>query len=385
MFGRFGVTRWVAIAFMLAVAAVIPAKADVTIGVLVPSSGKGASYGQQQRNAINMFMEKYADLGGKAGKLKLLIDDTRGDNAEAINLTRKLIDSDQVVAIIGPEFSAEAEVSFPLAVRGETPMITPMAAKAGIAAANRPWAFRFALTTENVYRPLLDVWLKKKGQKNLIKSVVVFMDGRDAVSSFDGKKVFPTLLKEHGIEILDTVTFQTGDIDYSAQVTRAKALNPDGIVMSALYNEAAHAVSEIRKQGMDQPIVAGVGVNDPRFMQIGGAATEGVFAASDFFAENPKPSVAAWVSAYVKRYNEKPSNAAGEMYDTLYLMRDCIRSTDVTGDDVKADRIKLRDCWANMKNVDAPLTGATTIDKDGDGARIPTVLEVKGGNFVVVQ
>jgi branched-chain amino acid transport system substrate-binding protein len=382
MFGRFGVTRCVAIAFMLAV---IPAKADVTIGVLVPSSGKGASYGQQQRNAINMFMEKYADLGGKAGKLKLLIDDTRGDNAEAINLTRKLIDSDQVVAIIGPEFSAEAEVSFPLAVRGETPMITPMAAKAGIAAANRPWAFRFALTTENVYRPLLDVWLKKKGQKNLIKSVVVFMDGRDAVSSFDGKKVFPTLLKEHGIEILDTVTFQTGDIDYSAQVTRAKALNPDGIVMSALYNEAAHAVIEIRKQGMDQPIVAGVGVNDPRFMQIGGAATEGVFAASDFFAENPKPSVAAWVSAYVKRYNEKPSNAAGEMYDTLYLMRDCIRSTDVTGDDVKADRIKLRDCWANMKNVDAPLTGATTIDKDGDGARIPTVLEVKGGNFVVVQ
>jgi branched-chain amino acid transport system substrate-binding protein len=382
MFGRFGVTRCVAIAFMLAV---IPAKADVTIGVLVPSSGKGASYGQQQRNAINMFMEKYADLGGKAGKLKLLIDDTRGDNAEAINLTRKLIDSDQVVAIIGPEFSAEAEVSFPLAVRGETPMITPMAAKAGIAAANRPWAFRFALTTENVYRPLLDVWLKKKGQKNLIKSVVVFMDGRDAVSSFDGKKVFPTLLKEHGIEILDTVTFQTGDIDYSAQVTRAKALNPDGIVMSALYNEAAHAVIEIRKQGMDQPIVAGVGVNDPRFMQIGGAATEGVFTASDFFAENPKPSVAAWVSAYVKRYNEKPSNAAGEMYDTLYLMRDCIRSTDVTGDDVKADRIKLRDCWANMKNVDAPLTGATTIDKDGDGTRIPTVLEVKGGNFVVVQ
>lgn len=382
MFGRFGVIRCVAIAFMLAV---IPAKADVTIGVLVPSSGKGASYGQQQRNAINMFMEKYADLGGKAGKLKLLIDDTRGDNAEAINLTRKLIDSDQVVAIIGPEFSAEAEVSFPLAVRGETPMITPMAAKAGIAAANRPWAFRFALTTENVYRPLLDVWLKKKGQKNLIKSVVVFMDGRDAVSSFDGKKVFPTLLKEHGIEILDTVAFQTGDIDYSAQVTRAKALNPDGIVMSALYNEAAHAVSEIRKQGMDQPIVAGVGVNDPRFMQIGGAATEGVFAASDFFAENPKPSVAAWVSAYVKRYNEKPSNAAGEMYDTLYLMRDCIRSTDVTGDDVKADRIKLRDCWANMKNVDAPLTGATTIDKDGDGTRIPTVLEVKGGNFVVVQ
>jgi len=136
--------------------AVVPAQADVAIGILIPSSGKGASYGQQQQNAINMFLEKYADLGGKADNMKLVIYDTRGENTDAINLTRRLIDSDQVVAIVGPQFSAEAEVAFPLAVRGETPMVTPMAAKAGITAANRPWAFRFALTTENVYRPLLD-------------------------------------------------------------------------------------------------------------------------------------------------------------------------------------------------------------------------------------
>jgi branched-chain amino acid transport system substrate-binding protein len=359
------------------------AKADVTIGVLIPSSGKGASYGQQQQNAIAMFMAKYGDLGDKAGKLKLVIYDTRGDNAEAINLTRKLIDADQVAAVIGPQFSAEAEVAFPLAVRGQTPMITPMAAKAGIASANRPWAFRFALTTENVYRPLLEAWLK--AQAKPIKTVVILMDAKDAVSSFDGKTVFPKLLKERGIDVLDTVSFQTGDIDYSAQATRASGLNADGIVVSALYNEAAHVIAEIRKQGLTQPIIAGVGVNDPRFIQIGGAATEGTFTASDFFAGNPKPAVASWVADYVKQYDHKPSNAAGEMYDTLYLMRECIKATGVTGTDVKEDRVKLRDCWTTMKDLDAPLTGATSIDQNGDGTRIPAVLEVKGGNFVVVQ
>ena len=66
------------------------AHADVSLGVLIPSSGKGAAYGIQQQNAIEMFMEKYSDLG-KAGKLKLIIYDTRGENTEAINLTRKLI------------------------------------------------------------------------------------------------------------------------------------------------------------------------------------------------------------------------------------------------------------------------------------------------------
>jgi branched-chain amino acid transport system substrate-binding protein len=374
-------TGWAVIALLLAGTA--SAAADVTIGVLVPSSGKGAAYGQQQQNAIAMFMDKYADIGGKTGKLKLIVYDTRGENTEAINLSRKLMDSDQVAAIIGPQFSAEAEVAFPLAVRGQTMMITPMAAKAGIASANRPWAFRFALTTENVYRPLLDAWLKKQG--NAVKKVVILMDGKDAVSSFDGKTVFPALLKEKGIEVLDTISFQTGDIDYSAQVTRAKGLNPDAVVVSALYNEAAHAVAELRKQGMTQPIVAGVGINDPRFIQIGGPATDGVMAASDFFADNPNPTVAAWVKNYEERFKQKPSNAAGQMYDTLYLMRECIKKTGVTGADLNTDRVKLRDCWAGMKDVEAPLMGATTIDKNGDGTRVPTVLVVKGNAFVVAQ
>ena len=236
------------------------AYADVTLGVLIPSSGKGAAYGIQQQNAIDMFMEKYSDLG-PAGKLKLDVYDTRGENPEAINLTRKLIGSD-VVAIVGPQFSAEAEVAFPLAVRGEVPIVTPMAAKPGIAGANQPWAFRYALTSENDYAPLVDAWLKR--QPKPIKTVVVLMDGKDAVSANDGKNVFASVLKAHGIQILDTITFQTGDIDYSAQVTRAKALNPDGIVISALYNEAAHVAVELRKQGMNQPIVAGVGINHPK-------------------------------------------------------------------------------------------------------------------------
>ena len=356
------------------------AKADVTLGVLLPATGRAASYGQQQKSAIEMFMERYADLG-KAGKLKLIIYDTRGDNTEAINLTRKLISTDNVLAVVGPQFSSEAEVSFPLGVRGETVMLTPMAAKPGIAGANRPWAFRFALTTENDYRPLLDAWLKR----HPIKKVVVLHDAKDAVSSFDGKTVFPMLLKERGVEVVDTISFQTGDIDYSAQVTKAKGHSPDGIVVSALYNEAGNVTRELRKQGMNQPIVAGVGVNDPRYIQIAGPAAEGVMAAFDFFAENPNPAVAAWVSEFERRFKVQPSNAAGLIYDSLFLMRDCIIRLGLTGKDIKAERVKIRDCWATMKDREAPLTGATSIDKNGDAIRTPVILQAKGDRFVVAK
>ena len=184
---------------------------------------------------------------------------------------------------------------------------------------------------------------------------------------------------------LDTISFQTGDIDYSAQVTKAKGSSPDGIVVSALYNEAGNVTRELRKQGMNQPIVAGVGVNDPRFIQIAGPAAEGVMAAFDFFAENPNPAVAEWVKEFERRFKVQPSNAAGLMYDSLFLMRDCIIQEGLTGSNIKAERVKIRDCWANMKDRSAPLTGATSIDKNGDAVRKPVILQAKGDRFVIAQ
>jgi hypothetical protein len=81
----------------------------------------------------------------------------------------------------------------------------------------------------------------------------------------------------------------------------------------------------------------------------------------------------------------QPSNAAGLMYDTLYVMRACIMSQGLTGGSLQPERVKLRDCLANMKNQDAPLTGATSMDKEGDAVRKPVILEAKGDKFVVAQ
>ena len=71
------------------------AYADVRIGILMPLTGAGSRYGQEQRVAVDMFLEKYSDLGGAAGKLVPMIYDTRWSGTEAISVTRKLIDSDQ--------------------------------------------------------------------------------------------------------------------------------------------------------------------------------------------------------------------------------------------------------------------------------------------------
>lgn len=364
----------------IVLASAVSARADVTVGVLMPTSGFAASYGHQQQGAIDMFMEKYSDLGA-TGKLKLVIYDTRGDNAQAISVTRRLIDSDDVAAIVGPYLSGESQVAFPVAKRAQTPIVTPTSAKPGITADGQPWSFRFASTTAQIDSKLLDYWLKAHAP---IKKVVLFYDAKDAVSSSDGKMVFPAALKADGIDIVDAITFQTGDIDYSAQVTRAKALKPDGIVVAALYTEAAHLVAEVRRQGMTQPIVAGVEVLDPHFVTIAGAAANGVTTATDFYANNPRPAVQAFTAEFEKRFKVAPTNSAGLMYDTLFLMRHCIVTTGVK-DSSQASKDKIRDCWAHLKDVEAPLSGANSMAPSGDVIRVPTLLVVKEGQFTSVH
>jgi branched-chain amino acid transport system substrate-binding protein len=359
-----------------------PALADVKIGVLMPLSGKGASYGQHQEIAMKMAIEEIEKTGIKGEKVEAVVYDTRGENSEAINLTRKLIFNDKVLAIIGPFFSAECEVAFPIAVQGKTPIITASSAKPGITAKNRPWAFRNALSSDQMNGYLLDVWLKR----NPVKSMVILTDVKDAFTKVDGTTVFPAELKEKGVNVLDNISYQTGDIDYSAQITKAKGLNPEGILIAGLYNEGGNIVREIRKQGMTQPIVGALGMSETRFLDIAGKAGDGTTVVNPFWPDDPDPKVHAWTTEYQDRAKVAPGNTAALIYDTVYLVKHCIEKSGVTNkpDDLAADRDRIKDCLAQVKDLSG-IAGPTSFNADGDAQLKPTVLVAKDGKWDAVK
>jgi branched-chain amino acid transport system substrate-binding protein len=358
------------------------ALADVKIGVLMPLSGKGASYGEHQQVALKMAQQELEKSGIKGEKVQFVVYDTRGENAEAISLARKLISSDKVLAVIGPFFSAETEVAFPIGVQGKTPIITASAAKPGIAAKNRPWAFRNALASDQMNGVLIDSWLK---QNPNVKSVVILTDVKDAFTKVDGQTVFPAILKAKGINVLDNISFQTADIDYAAQVTRAKQLNPDGIVVAGLYNEGGNVVREIRKQGLKQPVVGALGMSEPKFLEIAGPASEGTMVVMPFWPDNPDPKIAGWVNEYKKRAKVAPNNTDALMYDTVFILKNCIESAGVTNKDadLAADREKIRGCLEKVSYNG--VTGPIRFNADGDAVLQPTVLQARGGKWAYLR
>jgi len=198
--------------------------------------------------------------------------------------------------------------------------------------------------------------------------------------------IFPAVLKERNINILDNISFQTGDIDYAAQVTRAKQANPDGIVVAALYNEGGNVVREIRKQGLKQPVVGALGMSEPKFLEIAGPASERTMVVMPFWPENPDPRVASWVAEYKKRAQTTPNNTDALMYDSLFIMKQCIETSGVTNKpaDLARDRERIRECLENLDNFEG-IGGRIRFNADGDAVLQPVVLQARGQRWVSLR
>ncbi len=362
------------------------AGSEVKLGYLLEKSGFGASEGAEEEIAIEMALEEINKSGGVGGvPLRAVIYDTGSKPDQAISLARKLIHEDKVLAIVGPGFSSLAEVTFPIAVREKIVMVSQLSTKPGMTEKNRPWTFRNTVAGPVVYDRLVQEWVTR----NHIKKVAIVYDNKDRFSQSDATQVFPELLKKYGAEVAGTVTFTTGDIDFSGQVTRLKSMNVDGVIIAALREEAAHLVREIRKQQLDKPLAGGMEFSTSRFVELAGSAGNGIMTSHSTWMDNPDPRMQEFVRKFAERAKGKgitPSVGAVRAWDTTYMMRDIMVKQAITNRpvDLEKDRDKIRRGWETLKDYPG-LEGRTSINEVGDGIKDVYVLRLENGKYELVK
>lgn len=355
---------------------------EIAIGALLPISGKGAGYGQEQRMALQIALEEVNAAGGILGQpVRLVIHDTAGDNAQAIALTRRLLGRDQVLAILGPYFSEEAEVAFPLANEQKTVILSASSAKPGVAARHRPYAFRNALLIQKAYPVGVKRWVAQYG----IKTAAVIHDGKDAYARA-GAAIMGKALEELGVKVLDTVTFQTGDSSFAAQVTRVRAANPDGVVLEGVELELANIVRELRKQGMAKPVMGGLGLAGPRVLEMAGPANmEGAFTVTGYFWEGTDPKVQGFVKRFRELSGRIPHFTTAQMYDAFLMVVAAIeRARPANRPETLADdREKIRRQLEGLRDFPG-ITGRTSVNPDGDVDKQVFVITVRDGRWAAI-
>jgi ABC-type branched-subunit amino acid transport system substrate-binding protein len=191
------------------------AQEALKIGAIFSTSGPGAFLGVPEERGLRMKVEEINKAGGIGGrKVEVVVYDSEGNTGKAAQLARRLIESDQVVAVVGPSSSGESLQVLPIANELKTPLI----AHAGTEKMTNPvtpWVFNTPPTDRVVAAHLLSVF-KKRGITQL-----ALLSAADGFGQ-SGANVVKELAPKYGVTIARHEEFNRTDADMTAQVLKAK-------------------------------------------------------------------------------------------------------------------------------------------------------------------
>jgi branched-chain amino acid transport system substrate-binding protein len=363
---------------------------ELRLGAAFPLTGVWSEWGKKDRIALDIAVEEINAARADDPPLRYLLYDTGSRPTEAAAVVRRLATDDRVLAILGPFSSSECEVAFPVGNQLKVPMIAQASSKPGIGAANRPWAFRTNVDEARMAQPAVKFWVTHYQ----IKTAAVVHDAKDAVGQFLGTRVLPAAAKQHGVALVNEgnfVTFQTKDLDFSAQVTQLKTLKFDGLLFGGAYPDAINFVKEARRQGLRQPMVGGSPLMHENFARMTAEAGEGIVAPNTFDPALPDERVQRFVRKFadLARAAGLPTTAEWvnvNVYDTVHLLVHLVKQRGVTNrpEDLARDRERIMQGLTETRAFPG-LAGRFGFNKDGDGVKDIYVMMVKGGRWVQVE
>jgi len=360
---------------------------EVLVGAAWGLTGMWRDWTSKNAIVAQMAVEEINAAGGVKGlPLRIVTYDTASKPMEATRIVRKLAEDDKVLAILGPFSTSEAEVAFPVGNRIGIVMISQASSKPGLAKEHRPYAFRNTIDEIQMGK----VAVKAFVERYKIKKVAVVHDIKDAIGLTLGSKVLPEVFKRMGATIVNEgayLTYQTNDFDMKPQVTKLKGMEFDGIAFGGVYFDAITFVKELRRQGLNQPLVGGSPFINEYFPKRGGRDADGTFAPCTFHF-----SIAAekFVDEFVKRAKAKgfeppePIMYDANVYDSIYFLKYVIEKMGVTNrpEDLAKDREKIMKGLSTIRDFKG-IVGPAAFNADGDADKPVFVAEIKESRWLI--
>ena len=117
-------------------------------------------------------------------------------------------------------------------------------------------------------------------------------------------KGFEYYVKKRGKKMLGNFEFQAGDADFKAQLTKVKALGPEGFYIPNYVPENANAAKQVRELGIKTTMLGNNSWFEP-MDKVAGAAADGAYFALNISRDDP--SLKPFIDKYNKEYGEIPA------------------------------------------------------------------------------
>ncbi|MCU0816036.1 MAG: ABC transporter substrate-binding protein [Cypionkella sp.] len=368
----------------LALAFAAPALAEIRIGASISATGPAAFLGDPEMKTLEMLVEDLNAKGGINGEeITLVAYDDGGDPNKARTFATRLIEDDEVVAIIGGTTTGTSMSILSVAEDAEIPFIS-LAGAIDIISPVKPFTFKTPHTDRMACQKIFED-MQKRGITKV--GMISGTDGFGASMQAQCKSVAP----DYAIEIVADETYDPKDADMTAQLTKIK--NTEGVqaVLNPGFGQGPSIVTRNYKQlAIDLPFYQSHGVASDGFIELAGAdAAEGVrlpgtaLLVADLLAEDDpqKPVVMAYKTMFEEKTGTPVGTFGGYAHDAFLIL------TDALGRAGSAEPAAIRDAIEATTGL-AGTTGIysfTAEDHLGLDLSAFRMLEIKGGEWTLVE
>jgi branched-chain amino acid transport system substrate-binding protein len=349
----------------------------IKIGMLYNMTGSQASLDAPSANGANLAAKELNAAGGVLGKqVQLVAFDGKSDAATIGTAATQLAQTDKVVAMFGFSDSDMVMAAAPTAAKAGVVFVTSGATSPKLPEQVPDYLY-LACFGDNVQAAAGAEYAVNTLKS---KSVYLLIDKGMEYTLLLGK-YFKERFTELGGTVVLEDNYQTGDKDFSAQITKLKGqkAKPDMLYIAAGPDDVGTIVKQFRDAGVKSPIMGGDGYDTPLLVQVAGKGAENVYFTTHSLmdANLGTEAVKKFIASYQAEFKAPPENAfAGLGYDTVKLLADAIKRAG------SADPKAIRKALSETKALPG-VTGAITFA----GSRIPqkgvTVILVKGGTFTL--
>lgn len=339
----------------------------IVIGLFGPMSGERSALGTRFREAASMFLEELNAAGGIGETpVELVVEDTRGNPREAANIAQKFADNPALLAVVGGQTSTESMAAGPILAEAELAQVAPTAGHPDYVKIS-PYQFRTTPTHASMVGPHVDMLLDKLGMERI--AIVYFQDDWGMITN----EMVSAALRERGAEVVLSEAMIPETRDFRPLVTKILAAQPDGVFLASHYAESALFMQQLRQADATLKVAGTDTLNDPKFIELAGAAAQGVVMPTPFLAAAPE--AVRFTEAYRAAFDKEPNYYSAFTWDAMLIVTSAMQSLAEAGEPLT--RAAIRDRIAEAE----PIQGVSgTLKYEGTGDLGPRAI-----NYIVVE
>ena len=353
----------------------------IKVGVYLPLSGANAAVGQSGVEGIEMAVEEINAAGGIAGRpIEIIKEDEENDPTTAVSVVNKLINQNEVVAIIGSVNSSVTLAAMEVSEDAGIPMVTPISSGAAITGSGNQYIVRGQANDLLQAGAVVEYAIAKGYQK------IGLMYQNDDYGG-GARDVIVEIMKQNNMTLAADEGFEASAADVTPQLQNVKAAGCDCLIMYCMYAPGATIANQAAQLGMgDLPLLGGGGLTNAKLYELGGENVVGVVNSQTFLAgaDAVNEFSAKFIENFQAKYNDTADSNNAMAYDSTYILAEGLKYSLEQYNDLSGDHI-----MEGMKAIkDMPVaTGTITIDETGDSIRdkILMVELCEGGTYKLAE